>query len=219
MTIGETTMTIKRKSLSLFASTAVAVMMCFVTPARASLIVSPAAQAIIAGDTVGVNIDITGLGNGVSPALAAYSGVVLTYDSSILLPVSVTFSNRLGDPTDPSQTLLLSNLFLPSAVQVDGVSFLSNAQLFAAQTNPNNEFTLATINFEGLANGVSSLTLAYGALSDENGNALAEAVVNGSLTVSSSSSSTMPEPAAAMLAGIGLAASLIALRLRTRQQA
>lgn len=175
------------------------------TASSASLIVTPPSQTINLGGDAAVNIDITGLGNGSSPALAAYTGLVISYDSTLLMPISVTFSNRLGDPTDPTQTLLLSNLFLPSAVQLDGVSFLSAAQLFALQSTASNEFTIATLTFQGVADGTSPLDLAYGALSDENGNSLTETIVNGSVTVGGTSM-IMPEPASLALLGIGLAA-------------
>ena len=182
-----------------FVLSAGAVLAFFAMPSSASLILNPASQTVAVGNTASVDIDNTGLGNGVSPALAAFSGLVINYDNTLLAPISVTFSNRLGDPTDPSQTLLLANLFLPSAVELDGVSFLSAAQLFAAQSNATNQFTIATINFQAIANGTSPLDLSYGALSDENANPLTETVVNGSITVSGS-----PEPASLVLVGIGL---------------
>jgi hypothetical protein len=44
-------------------------------------------------------------------------------------------------------------------------------------------FTLATLTFNGLAAGVSPLSLSVNALGDQNGNALAASLENGSVTV------------------------------------
>lgn len=181
-------------------------------PASAGLIVTPASQSIAVGDSTSVTIDISGLGNGVAPALASYTGLVVSYDSSVLTPTGVTLSNRLGDPTDPLQTLLLSDVFLPSKVELDGISFLTGAQLFAAQSTPTGQFTIATITFNGIASGVSLLNLSYGALSDENSNAITESVTNGQITVGMGG---IPEPGTF---GLLLASGLIALGTHRRRR-
>jgi hypothetical protein len=161
--------------------------------AKADIMLEPSSQTVALGTQATVDIVITGIGNPAGPpALSGFSGLLLSYDQSILQPASVIFSNRLGDPTDPSQTLLLSDLFFPGAVELDGISFLTAAQLYAAQANPSSSFSIATIQFDTIGAGTSGLGLSYSTLSDESGNPLSETTHGAAVTVTSST--TAPEP-------------------------
>jgi hypothetical protein len=175
-----------------------AVLAALTMPTSAAVLsVSPVSQTINVGDTALVNIDVSGLGNGAAPALAAFTGILIGYDGGLLTPTTVTFSNRLGDSGNPIETLLLSNLFFPGAVQLDGASFLTAAELYALQTSPGGTFTLATIAFQGIAAGLSNVTLTFGSLSDENGLDIMTSTTGGLITVNGTSA--VPEPSTWML--------------------
>lgn len=161
--------------------------------AKADLLVQPASQSVAIGNQAIVDIVITGLGNGAAPALAGFNGLLVAFDQTILQPASVSFTSRLGDPTDPAQTLLLFDLFYPGSVLLDGFSFLSSDALYAAQANPNSQFSILAITFDTIGTGISGLNLTYGALSDESGDPLNPLIQNGSITVTSSTP-TVPEP-------------------------
>jgi hypothetical protein len=179
-----------------FLQTTIYAFLAFALPqiAKADIMLAPLSQTVTLGSQATVDIVITGLGNPAGPpALSGYSGLVVSYDQTILQAASVTFSSRLGDPTDPSQTLLLSNLFFPGEIELDGVSFLTAAQLYAAQANPTASFSIATIKFDTIGAGLSGLGLSYSALSDEFGNPLTETTHDGSVMVTSSTP-TVPEP-------------------------
>lgn len=162
---------------------------------------SPLNQTVNLGVQATVNLVLNGSGNGVSPGLGGYSGLLIAFNPAILAPASVVFSNRLGDPNDPLQTLLSSNLFFPGFIQLDAVSLLSAAQILAQQATPNIGFDLATIVFDTIGGGTSPLTVAYSSVVDELGNSLFPTTTNGSIQVNAPA---VPEPASWMLMAAGL---------------
>ena len=159
----------------------------------------PNAQTVSVGDTADVDLFISGLGNGVAPALAGYD-LFVNYDSTLLTPTGVTFSTRLGD-TSLFEALASNSLF-PNQVEITEVSLLSAAQLFADQSTIDPGFTIATLSFRALAVGDAGLSImpaAVGALVDENAAEIAATFQPGSITVNTSSSN-VPEPSAIWLA-------------------
>lgn len=181
-------------------------------PAKADIMLGfqPPSQTINVGNTANVDISVSGLGNGASPALGGYD-LFINYDSTILTPTGVTFSTRLGDTS--LFEALASNSFLPNQVEITETSLLSAASLFAHQSTPDPGFVIATLSFEGVAGGTSSLTFsppAVGGLVNENGADLTAVLTAGSITVNGSTS-TVPEPTSVLLLAtvvIGLASQV-----------
>jgi hypothetical protein len=185
----------------------------------ASITLTPAAQTASVNSLVDVEVVVSGLGNGVSPALGAYD-LVFDFDPSILSLSSVSFSTRLGDPTDPTQTEVAPvNSVTPGAVEIDETSFLSAAQLFALQTSPDGSFTVAALTFNAIAGGTSTVTpvLPAGGLSDENGNDITSdfTVANATIAVGPSTSGA-PEPASGAMLFAGSLLVFGAIRRKSK---
>jgi hypothetical protein len=177
----------------------------------ASISVTPASQTVNQGDPVSVDITVGGLGNGVAPALGAFD-LIINFNPAVVAlgPAGVSFSSRLGDPTNSGQTEVLpTNLIFPGELEIDETSLLTAAQLFALQSSATGDFVVATINFDTIASGTSTLsvTLPAGGLSDENGNDLTPSFTTDDATVTvNGPASVTPEPrtTALLLAAIGL---------------
>lgn len=174
----------------------------------AVLSLDPISQSGGVGTAFSVDLVISDLGDGVSPALAGYSGLQIAFDDSILEAVGATFTSRLGDIADPSAVVYSVNTFFPGLIVLDQVSLLDAATLFALQSTPSGSFVLATLTFNGIGNGTSSLTLSPGILSDETGNEILTTALNSSITVSGDEP-VIPEPSTWMLLATGVGALAI----------
>jgi hypothetical protein len=188
-----------------------------VLPAMAaSITYAPLTQTVNLGTHSSVDIMIDGLGNGIAPALSAYDLTVF-FDPSILLPTTVSFSTRLGDTTDPLQVIALNQfVFVGSnivGVELLEASFLDANTLFALQNTSSTGLTLATIGFDTIGVGTSSLRTFVASAADENGNPLTLGTTNGSITVNGGSSQ-VPEPGTVVLLGSGLALLIVSRRRR-----
>lgn len=172
---------------------------------------------------------VSGLGNGVSPALAEYD-ITLTYDPAILSPSFVTFENALGNPNNPAQTLT-SNQFLTlgsgmAGVELIEVSLLDPSTLRTTQGASSfggPGFFLGGVVFNPLSIGTSSLNIIVGSAKDENGNLLVLETINGNITITPPGAA-VPEPASFLLGATGLIALTLCRKLHgiwpaTRQDA
>ena len=121
----------------------------------------PADQTVNLGDLASVDILLSGLGEGVAPSLGSFD-LDVTFDPTILVPVSVTFGPFLGDPLDPLETLT-AYLFAPGLVDLAEVSLLFDFELDALQPNG---FPLATLFFDTVGVGTSLLTFSQVELGD-----------------------------------------------------
>jgi hypothetical protein len=171
----------------------------FTTEAEAITVsVDPATQTIGAGSSTQVALTISGLGIGAAPSLSTYD-LNVAYDPSIITLTGVTF----GDPVLGDQLDLFSLGSLTSSsdsplgtINVFELSFDNPSDIDALQANA---FTLATLSFNTLASGTSSLALTINVLGDANGDPLTASTISSSITVSA-----VPVPAAVWLFGSGL---------------
>jgi len=165
-----------------------------------SLQLLPATSVVGVGDSVAIQIAISGLGaQGSAPSVGAFE-VAVGYDPSLLGFEGASFGSLLGDPSNLAETITDVNA-TASLADLAEVSLLSPAALDALQPDG---FVLATLTFQSLALGASSLDLANVVVSDAFGKPLAIASLSGAEV------SAVPEPAAFL----GLAVGLLVVRKR-----
>jgi hypothetical protein len=175
-------------------------------PARAiSLTLVSTAPVVAVGETVGVAVQIAGLGDGVAPSLSAFD-IEVNFDPAILALSSISY----GDPLLGDQLDLLGSGSIISTTVGFGVVGLSELSLDSSDILDLfqvGEFTLATITFVAVEGGVGLLGLTANALADANGDPLVAAISDGSIAV-------IPEPSTILLVGIPLAGLLVVRRKR-----
>ena len=169
-----------------------------------TLAVMPVAQAVSVGDSVTVNLQISGLGTGL--ALGVFD-IDFGFDPALLSLSKVQFGNGLdvlglGSFQAATPGIGSINLF--------EVSFDTAADLNALQPD---SFDLATLVFNALTSGTSAFTLSVNALGDADGIAFPIAVLDGSATIGAS----VPEPGTYALCIIGFSALGIALRRKKQR--
>lgn len=189
-------------------------------PVQATIILSiiPASQNTTVSSTVNAALVISGLGSGAAPSLGTFD-VDVSFNSAILGLNNVVFGDpALGDQLD---ILGLGSLFIstPGAGMVNlfELSFDLSSDLDSFQAE---SFTLATLNFDALSAGTSSLAISINALGDALGVTMVADSRNGSVTpadLSNNPTPTVPEPSSLLLITIGIL-GMIALAQRHRSQ-
>ncbi len=167
-------------SFALFANTANAATISF----------NPTAPTTL-GSSVNIDLVISGLGNGVAPSLGAFA-VDIAYDNAIIGFNSVTYSDFLGTAGIDSSFFTTS---VAGLLTLDNFSFLSSATLDTLQGA---SFTLATVSFNSLSVGTSTLAITPLDISDALGNSLTVGTqtIDGSVQVINA---TTPVPAPSIL--------------------
>jgi hypothetical protein len=170
------------KSMLLFILTALATGD-FAYQARAiSITLQPASQTIGVGGSTTLDLVISDLGNPGSSSLGGFD-FDLTYNASVLSANSVVFGTFLNTASGFGFFTIDNTLGL---LHLDEISLETAAYLNANQPD---SFTLATLNFGGLASGSSVVDFSYAALSDEDANSLADFTTAGaSITVNGAAS-------------------------------
>lgn len=160
----------------------------------AALEIVPSAQTVLLGDSVDIEIAISGLGSFAAPSLGAFD-LDLSFDNSILSFTSADFGDQLdvfGFGSNPRSAIDLGGVVELFEVSLDVPIDLDTLQL--------DSFTLATLTFGTLDIGTSTLGLSNVVLSDVSGSSLGDVdVTGGSVGVAA-----VPEPATIFLLGSGL---------------
>ncbi len=112
----------------------------------------PTSSSVEVGAAFEVDVVISDLA-AAGEIVSAYD-LNVSYDATNLLATGVTFGSYLDDPFFPGFTLQDSVLTTAGLVNFSELSFLSDAELAAQQPD---SFTLATLSFEALSVGSSSL--------------------------------------------------------------
>ncbi len=173
---------------------------------------SPSTQNVMLGDTVNVDVDITGLGDGAPLSLSIFD-LDVTFDSSILDFNSVVF----GDPVLGDQLDLFG--FGSFTDVLPGVGFVNLFELsfdFASDLDSlqSGNFTLATLTFDSLAAGTSALDIFVNDLGDPDGLPLTATTIGANVEViqDTTTPTTMPEPSTIILLGLGVTALVLGRR-------
>lgn len=182
-----------------------------VEPAQAaSLEIIPAAQSVEQGDLVEIKVAISELGDFTPPSLGAFD-VDVSFDPNLLAFGSVTFGDPiLGDQLDLFGLGSLTGV-IPGVgtVNLAELSFDLPADLDSLQAG---SFTLATLSFNTLATGTTSLGISVNDLADSLGSALPIDSVSGGAVTVTPSSMPIPEPSfglVSLLFALGLGRSLM----------
>lgn len=169
----------------------------------------PVSQEVYVGSPADVELVISGLGNGTWPSVGIFD-LDISFDPSILDFASATFGDPvLGDQLDiwdlggnPMDASITS----PGVLNIYEVSLDLPWDLDDFQAD---SFTLATLTFDTLAVGTSSLDISINALGDAWGDPLSADVLSGSI-------SPIPEPSTMLLVSCGLV-GLVGFRRRFRR--
>ena len=158
-----------------------------------SLSLVPSHQQISLGGTAVVDLVVGGLGDFAPESLGGFF-VDITYDPSILAisDGDVIFGSYLGDPS--FDALSYVDTSAAGVVHLDETSFLFPDDLDALQPDM---FSLATLAFEGIGYGYSSLDFQIADLSDAFGFSFENVTTTGAKV-------SVPEPAIMLLLGTGL---------------
>ena len=167
-----------------------------------SLVFDPSSQIVTIGGSAEVGIKISGLGDLIAPSLGTYD-ISIDFNPAVLAFNSVVYGDPiLGDQLDLFSFGSLTattpgagsvNLF---ELSLDSVDDLNNLQ--AA------DFILATLSYDAIGVGISPLTFSAVLLGDALGDALTAIASNGSVTVESAVTASVPEPSTIMLVALGL---------------
>jgi len=170
--------------------------------------VVPSSPTVEVGDTVVIDLVISGLGASGAPSLGAFA-LELGFDDAALAGITPGYSAFLGDPTDALETFTITEGRF-GAVGFDNTSFLPESELNALQGA---SFTLVTLTFQGLAVGSTDLTLTLIDFADAAGADLTgTSAVDATLEVIAAASAPVPAPWLLILPGLLFAA------LKTRRK-
>ncbi len=184
------------------------------TPEPPTLSVEPSSSAGVVGDTIVVDLVWDGTG-GMTPTYLADFDVDVSYDPSI-----VSFLGGIIDPEFGVDSFGCFDCAVdgstPGTVNLFEVSFDSVLDVLANQDGLGNTFSLASLSFEGLADGLSALTLNGINFGDEFGGGFMPRLLNGNIAIGDPVHPPVPEPSTFLLLGSGLA-GFAAWRMRQQR--
>lgn len=191
-----------KKSLLTLAAAAAAIA---TAPASAAVIVSmnPAVQAVGIGDTITVNLRISGLGSGPTAEILSAFDLNVLFNSSLVTTPGIALTNSEFDPTFFFSTSFASG---NSGAQGDSGLVLDD-DLAAIQTDDSFVF----MNFSWVAAANGALFLNFGADLDFERNVVGRDALSLNATfqgacvaIGTGSCNQVPEPATFALAGLAL---------------
>jgi hypothetical protein len=166
-----------------------------------TLVLSPSTQSVGVGNSVSVDILISGLGDGVAPSLGGFD-LEVSFDPSILVLTGATLNAPLGASAQFS--FEVQSTATGAVASLFALSALSGPELDALQGD---EFNVATLVFSTLAPGTSALVFGNVVLTNSVGGSLPlDVAFNGEIVV--------PEPSTSIGVGLGLAALALVRRRR-----
>jgi hypothetical protein len=187
---------------------ALAILFCaagFQTAGAATLSLVPGDSSVNVGDTVSVDLDISGLVSGT--ALGAY-------DITVNIPTNFTLNDVVfGDPTLGDQLALSAVNSITEALPGNDSEELIEISLNSAATLDSfqaSAFTLAVLNLTAESSGSGNFTLGDVTLSNAIGGRISSYVSDATI---SADSSAVPEPSS-VLPLCGLVALIVVLRKR-----
>jgi hypothetical protein len=174
--------------------------------------VVPQNQTIAPGASTGVQVRISGLGSDIPPSLGAFD-FNLAFNPAIVTFTGLTFGDPvLGDQLDLSGAGPLSDFSTMSAgfvnfyeISLDPAATLDSQQL--------DSFVLATLRFQALATGTTSLVPSINSISDSQGASLNPGLQMGSINVVA-----VPEPGSLWLAAVAACLLICARHVSRRPQ-
>ena len=158
---------------------------------------SPSTQSVQLGDTVTVDVEISGLGSGVAPSLGGFD-INVGFNTSLLSLSNVQYSNGLD--LDSFGGSFQGEVLLATGVNVFEVSAQGTSDLDNSQSDA---FTLFSLTFDTIGLGTSLIDLTLNDLSDALTFPLSSNLTSGSITVTSTGT-PVPVPATMALLAIGL---------------
>jgi len=191
--------------------TSLVLWLCPIASYAISLDFVPGTQSVALGTSVTVDVVVSGL-TAATEIVSAFD-LDVTYDSTVLSATGVTFGPSLGDPFFFE---VFEDFDISTAGVVDfaALSLLSDGDLAALQGD---SVTLATLSFDTIGVGTSSLGFILDAFNDVKGrNAAVLSLTVGPGSVTVNGPNPIPEPGTMLLLGTGLA-GLAAWRLRRQQ--
>jgi hypothetical protein len=147
-------------------------------------------ETISSSGVATVDLDISGLNPGTT-ALGTFD-VNVGFNASIVNFASASYGDPiLGDQLNFTGLALQSTTPGADTAELFELSLDPSSTLLASQPS---SFTLATLTFDAVGTGTSTLALSVNALGDENGNSLPATLQNGAVTVTGGSGGGIQAP-------------------------
>ena len=170
-------------------------------------------SGVAVGDQMSVDVGVSGLEAGGDPSLVAYT-LTIDFDDSLLEVVDVAFGDGLGtpcpvgDPNPACEASASANPVDADSTRIQSISFLADLSAQPAA------FLLATLTFEGIAEGDAVIALVEDAFTEFVVRDEGISIESPDSPLPSVEVTVVPEPGTATLLALG--ASLLASTRRTR---